>query len=193
MASENWARTHVGGTWKDTPDRSERDLYITPTVAVEELCALEKFSDNVWECCCGTGAISSVLESKGYDVRTSDIHPLIDGAETLDFMEAENDSWDGDIITNPPFNNSLAMLKKALDVVKTGHKVVMFLPISFLETAKRVAFLKEHPMCRVYVARLRLRCLRPDEEETTKSSAVCYCWMVWEKGWHGEPIIRWFH
>ena len=189
MATKGWARIHVGCDITGR-DRVERDLYTTPTKAVEELVTLEKFQSDVWEPACGTGSISGVLSNAGYRVRNSDIYPEMEDAETLDFFNT-NEVWDGDIITNPPYAMSLAFVQKALSVVKDGAKVCMFLPITFLETKKRTEWFKTCPPTRVYIARMRLACNSPTKQ--FKGSAVCYAWIIWEKGWRGEPILRWFN
>ena len=43
----------------------------------------------------------------------------------------------------------------------------------------------------VYVFSKRTVCARNGDFENTKGSAVCYCWYIWEKGFKGEPVIRW--
>ena len=36
---------------------------------------------------------------------------------------------------------------------------------------------------------------RPDGDfsQGESTSAVCYCWFVWEKGFKGNPVIKWFN
>lgn len=43
--------------------REENDYYATEPKAVEELLKVESFSPCVWECACGEGHISKVLEN----------------------------------------------------------------------------------------------------------------------------------
>lgn len=191
MASESWKRGHLGCDLHNH-ERSERDFYCTPIIATEELCSLENFSEDVWEPACGSGAISSILEQRGYKVRKSDIMPSVEGGETLDFMQC-SEKWDGDIITNPPYKIGVDFVRHALDLVGNGHKVAMFLSITFLETKKRCEFLEAFPPSRVYIARRRLHCTMPGELDKGIAGIVCYCWVIWEKGYRGEPILRWFH
>lgn len=42
----------------------------------------------------------------------------------------------------------------------------------------------------MYVFRKRTNSYRNDDR-SLGGSAVCYCWYVWEKGYTGEPTIRW--
>lgn len=53
--------------------REEHDYYATEPKATELLMQLEKFNPNIWECACGEGHISKVLERYGYNVRSTDL------------------------------------------------------------------------------------------------------------------------
>ena len=116
--------------------------------------------------------------------------------EILDFLTS-NVKWDGDIITNPPYKFAQEFVEKAMESVTEGHKVIMYLKLTFLETAKRRELFKKYPPKYIYVATKRLGCAPngqfSDMENETESGAVCYAWYVWEKGFSGEPTIRWFN
>lgn len=92
----------LGASNHTDKDRQNEDFYATDPIAAELLLKEEKFSHNIWECACGQKHLSGVFEKYGYNVRSSD---LIDrcGNEVFDFLSMENQSWDGDIITNPPY------------------------------------------------------------------------------------------
>lgn len=77
--------------------------------------------------------------------------------------------------------------------MQDGAKVAMFLKILFLEGQKRRKFFEQHPPKYVYVASGRLSCAKNADFEKYPSSAVCYAWFVWEKGFKGEPVIRWIN
>ena len=49
---------------------------------------------------------------------------------------------------------------------------------------------KEYPPKRVYVFVNRVNCGK-NGVFGKESSAVCYCWFVWEKGFKGKPTIDW--
>ena len=66
--------------------------------------------------------------------------------------------FDGDIITNPPYKYALQFVEKALERVKPGRKVAMFLKLQFLEGKSRKAFFLKHPPKTVYVSSSRLIC-----------------------------------
>ena len=67
----------------------------------------------------------------------------------------------------------------------------MFLKIQFLEGKKRRELFRKYPPKTIYVATKRLGCAKSGE--TFTAGAVCYAWFVWEKGFSGDPIIKWFN
>lgn len=172
--------------------RVENDYYATDPRAVETLLQRETFDKNILEPCIGGGHIAKVLEKHGYNVTGMDI---IDRGypNTIiqDFLEYDT-PFDGDIVTNPPYGLALPMVQKALDTIPTGHKVAMFLRIQFLEGKKRYEFYQDNPPKAVYVYSGRMGCARNGNfDPSVSTSAMCFCWFVWEKGYKGEPVIRW--
>ena len=174
-------------------DRENNDYYATPPKAVEELLKREKFNHYVLECAVGGGHISEILKQNGYDVKCSDI---IDrgytDTEIADFLHTERDKNDfaRDIITTPPYSMATEFVKHALDISMDGTKVAMFLKIQFLETKKRYELFKEYPPKKIYVFVNRVNCGK-NGVFGKESSAVCYCWFVWEKGYQDKPIVDW--
>lgn len=172
--------------------REEHDYYATEPKAVEILLENETFSHDIWECACGEGHISKVLEKHGYEVYSSDlIYRGYGDPEPFNFLEDTLEDFDGDIITNPPYKFALEFVKRAIESVSVGHKVAMFLKLQFLEGKARKEFFQKHPPKVVYVSSSRLKCAINGEFEKCSSSAVAYAWFVWEKGFKGNPIIKW--
>lgn len=170
-------------------DRQDDDYYATEPVAVEMLLDLEKFSHDIWEPACGEGHISKVLESHGYSVKSSD---LVDrGYGTVGDFLTTDEKWDGDIVTNPPYKYAQEFVEKSLATVGDGHKVAMFLKLQFLEGKARKELFRNNPPKTVWVSSSRLRCGM--NGEFTGTSAVAYCWYIWEKGYHGDTIVKWFN
>lgn len=171
-----------------THGRPELDYYGTPPSAVEWLLNYETFNKNVWEPCCGEGNISQTLLNHGYNVKSSDIHDYgYSSTVVSDFLEQEV-VFDGDIITNPPYNNITPFVLQAYKLCK--NKVAMLLKIQFLEGIQRhKEIFKEIPPSKIYVFTKRIECLRQGQKP--KGSAICYCWVIWEKNNIYEPIIRW--
>lgn len=140
-------------------DREQNDFYATDPKAVEELLKVQTFSKRVWECACGTGHISNVLKNHGYDVYSTDLIARGYG-DQMDFLNNDIKSWDGDIITNPPYKLALEFVKKAHELVTDGHKVAMFLKLTFLESKRRKAFFSHTPPICLCVFRACLMCVK---------------------------------
>lgn len=138
---------------------------------------------------CGEGNLSKVLEEKGYIVSSFD---KIDRGygKVQDFFEF-NQMWNGDILTNSPYKHALDFTKHALDILPFGHYAIFFLKIQFLEGKERYKFFQENPPKFVYVHSERQKCAMNNNFKEVKSSAVCYAWFIWEKGFKGDTIVRW--
>ena len=175
-------------------ERQQHDYYATEPRAMELLLAEERFSPVIWECACGEGHLSKVLEQHGFEVISTDlIYRGFGDPEPLDFLKETLDDFEGDIITNPPYKYALQFVEQALNSVQPGRKVAMFLKLQFLEGKNRKEFFKENPPKAVYVSSSRLNCAKNGEFEKYTSSAVAYAWFVWEKGFKGDPVIRWIN
>ena len=166
------------------------DYYATEPKATEVLLEQEHFAPVVWECACGEGHISKVLESHGYNVVSTDlVYRGYGRLNPCDFLLEDVVDFSGDIITNPPYKYALEFVKHALNIVQQGRKVAMFLKLTFLEGKARKAFFLKNPPKVVYVSSSRLECGKNGKFE--RKNAVAYAWFVWEKGFCGDPIIKW--
>lgn len=172
-------------------ERQTHDYYATEPKALELLLELEPFN-NVWECACGEGHLSEVLKKHNIHSKSSD---LIDRGygEVFDFLSIENQGWDGDIVTNPPYKYVSEFIVKSLEIIKDGNKLALFLPIRYLEgKARKHIFLKTPPKT-VYISSSRLNCANNGDFINFKSSTMAYSWIVWVKGFQGDTIIKWFN
>ena len=193
MRSINSVFSPIGARVIAREDREENDYYATDPNALKLVLADLELDHNVWECACGAGHLSKVLEDNGYNVKSTDLYDRGYGISGVNFLETE-ETFNGDILTNPPYSLALDFVKKGLDVIEDGHKVVMFLKIQFLEGKKRREFFKENPPKYVIVSSSRSKCAKGGNEELFNGpSAVCYAWFVWVKGFKGDPKIRWFN
>jgi hypothetical protein len=178
-------------------NREQNDFYATEPKAIELLLKLEQFNKNIWEPCAGLGHISEVLKKNGYNVTSTDLISRGYGTGGVDFLKINktsmNTQTDYDIITNPPYKNAILFVEKALDLVQKNNKVAMFLKIQFLEGNKRRKLFEKHPPKTIYVPSARLNCAKNADFATYKSSALCICWFIWEKGYKGDTIIKWFN
>lgn len=175
-------------------DRQAEDYYATEPKATEWLCKLESFKGPILEPSCGEGHIAKVLMAHGYEVECRDLVDRGFGTSGKDFLAIGNTTWQGDIITNPPYKFALEFVRKALAIIPDGHKVAMFLKIQFLEGKARRQLFDSTPPKTVWVSSSRLRCaINGDFERTAQSGAVSYAWFVWEKGYKGDTVVRWFN
>ncbi|HAU87646.1 MAG TPA: conjugal transfer protein, partial [Lachnospiraceae bacterium] len=130
----------------------------------------------IWECACGEGHLSKVLEKHGYDVISTDlIYRGFGSNRLLDFLK-ESIDFGGDIITNPPYKYALEFVEQALNCVHIGRKVAMFLKLQFLEGKRRKEFFQQNPPKKIYVSSFRLICAMNGEFSKYPSSAIAYAW-----------------
>ena len=186
----------LGASNHTEEERQKEDYYATDPIAVELLLDLETFNKDVWECACGEKHLSNVLEKRGFNVRSSDIIKRCDDIEEYDFLKKENIEWNGDIITNPPYKYAEEFIYKALQIIPTGNKVAMFLRLQFLEGKKRKQLFTNFPPSKVLISSSRIICAKNADFEKMKQgggSAVAFAWFIWEKGFQGDPIIKWFN
>lgn len=162
---------------------------------MELLLAEEQFSPVIWECACGEGHLSKVLEQYGFEVISTDlVYRGYGDPEPLDFLKDTLEDFEGDIITNPPYKYALEFVQRALKSVKPGRKVAMFLKLQFLEGKARKGFFLHNPPKTIYVSSSRLNCAKNgDFEKCSFNSAIAYAWFVWKKGFTGDPVIKWIN
>ena len=99
-------------------ERQRHDYYATEPKAMELLLAEEQFSPVIWECACGEGHLSKVLEQHGFEVISTDlIYWGFGDLEPLDFQKETLDDFEGDIITKQPYKYALEFVEQALNSV----------------------------------------------------------------------------
>ena len=177
----------IVGSSRNNGEREPDDYYPTPAYAVEELLKREEFQGEVWECACGEGDISKVFESNGFSVRSTDLIDRGFGSQ-LDFLKS--DVISDNIITNPPYKIALDFVMKAKK--QSRNKIAMFLKTVWLESEGRYEMFqdKEFPLKCVYQFSKRVT-LTKGGKKMKNSGMIAYAWYVWEKGYEGEPVIRW--
>lgn len=186
----------LGASNHTEKEREANDYYATEPRAVELLLELERFHHYIWEPACGEGHISKVLEAHGYSVISTDLVARGYGMPDVDFLKCNGIKDGYDIITNPPYKYGKEFVEKALELVDNGHKVAMFLKLQFLEGKARGKLFEKYPPKTVYVARGRLLCAKNADFDGMRAgggSAVAYGWFVWEKGYKGDTVIKWFN
>jgi hypothetical protein len=178
---------------EDPPDRRERahkrqefDYYATPAWAVASMLDCVKLNGPILEPCSGDGAISRVVESRGYSVKSSDIRNDDGvygdrGINVLDILE-----WDGDIVTNPPYRIAEEVIGHCLSIVPKGRRVVMLLRMGFYEAACRSDFFARNPPEMVLSHTRRVKFRSADSAQLNKDHSA---WYVWTVGWEGKTVL----
>lgn len=179
--------------------REPEDFYATQPKALEIF--LDKLNqDNiilnnqVWECACGQGHLAKVLIERGFIVNATDLVDRGYGVGNIDFLGDIPDNHfmnDCDILTNPPFNLAEKFVEKSMEILKPGNKLFLFLKIQFLEGQKRKELFKKYPPKYLYCYSARQLCSRNGEFDKYIATTQFYAWYIWEKGFVGEPIVRW--
>lgn len=183
--------------------RVDNDFYATDPKAVEMLLNQYKFNGNkMLEPCIGNGNIANAVKSfAGYEsINVTGIDIVDRGySNTIvsDFLTWENNRLKYDfIISNPPYSMAQEFIEHGLNLLNENGQMAMFLKIQFLEGAKRKEFFENNPPRYIYVFRNRMATWnngQPVDPNTGKkwATTMCHAWFVWEKNWHGEPIVRW--
>ena len=131
-------------TIKRFADLDGPDFFPTPRWATFALIDNEKFSGDIWECACGDGTMSKVLEETGCTVLSSDLHDRGYGEIGLDFLTSTR--YADNIVSNPPFNSAEGFVARG--VKHARKKLALLLRLAFLEGANRArTIFSECPPC----------------------------------------------
>lgn len=175
-------------TTKRFADLEGPDFYPTPRWATFALIDNEPFQQDIWECACGDGAMSRVLEETGNQVHSSDLYDRGYGEIGHDFLTTRRRHRN--IITNPPFHSAQGFVATALK--QAEGKFALLLRLAFLEGANRArTIFQVHPPSRVWVFSERIT-FYPKGAKITGSGTTAYAWYVWDKDHSGPTELAWF-
>lgn len=173
-------------------DRQRDDFYATPRSAIEQFLDVERFDGAIWEPACGDGAVSRVLQERGYDVVSSDLINRGYGEAGRDFL-LEWQVAAPNVVTNPPFKLGTEFARHALRLVP--GKVALLLKIGFIEGPTKADLHDgDHRLARVWVIRRRVTFLKNGHElirSEGKGGIHTYAWFVWDREYSGPPVIGW--
>jgi hypothetical protein len=173
----------------DPVNRHPEDFYPTWPAATRALLSVERFDGAIWEPACGTGDMSRVLESAGYDVISTDLIDRGYGEGGRDFL-MEWSPLAPNIVTNPPFRWAIEFTDRALQL--TTGKVALFLRLAFLEGEKRGRWFPETPLARVWIMSRRVPMQRGRiHEEGDGGGVIAFAWFVWDHAHSGPPALGW--
>jgi hypothetical protein len=175
-------------TMKRFADLDGPDFFPTPAWATHALIDNEDFVGDVWECACGDGSMSEVLETTGNKVISSDLIDRGYGDGDHDFLE----SWRKapNIITNPPYNAAEGFVQAGLE--KASKKFALLLRLAFLEGANRQrTIFTDAPPSRVWVFSERIT-FYPAGAIQKGTGTTAYAWFVWDKDASNSTELKWF-
>ena len=175
-------------TLKRFADLDGPDFFPTPAWATHALIDNEDFRGDIWECACGDGTMSEVLETTGNRVISSDLHNRGYGEADHDFL----DSWRKapNIITNPPYNAAEGFVRAGLE--RAGKKFALLLRLAFLEGANRQrTIFTDAPPSRVWVFSERIT-FYPAGAVQKGTGTTAYAWFVWDKDTNSGTELKWF-
>jgi hypothetical protein len=175
-------------TMKRFADLEGPDFFPTPHWATFALADNERFTGDIWECACGDGAMSKVLEKTGAPVFSSDLYQRGYGQSGLDFLNPTRSA--DNIITNPPYNCAEGFVASGVNYAR--HKFALLLRLAFLEGANRAnTIFARTPPSRVWVFSERIT-FYPAGAERRGSGTTAYAWFVWDKNAPSGTELKWF-
>ena len=192
----------LGASNHTDKERQNEDFYATDPVATEWLLKLENIHDVVIDNSVGEGDLMFPIIKSGRKVIGFDI---VNRFSQHPGFEFRNENWldfnpdkllNADIIFNPPYKLAQEFVEHSINLVEEGRKVCAFLKLQFLEGKKRKELFEKYPPKIVYVSSSRILCAKNADFTGMREaggSTVAYCWYVWEKGYKGETLIKWFN
>lgn len=172
---------------KRLADLEGPDFYPTPPWATYALIENEPFKGDIWECACGDGSMSKVLEETGNPVHSSDLYDRGYGESNIDFLSSTKIV--DNIITNPPYNKAEEFLEKGLQL--SNKKLALLLRLAFLEGAKRSNYIfNTNPPNRIWVFSERITFYR-NEIKNKNGGTTAYAWFVWDKNYIKTTQLSW--
>ncbi|MBZ8133945.1 hypothetical protein [Afifella sp. IM 167] len=175
-------------TLKRFADLDGPDFFPTPPWATFALVDNEAFKGDLWECACGDGAMSRVLEDANPSTFSSDLYRRGYGEPGIDFLDPARTA--DNIVTNPPYNCAEGFVASGLKHAR--RKFALLLRLAFLEGANRQrTIFSRCPPSRVWVFSERIT-FYPSGVERKGSGTTAYAWFVWDKDASTGTELKWF-
>lgn len=173
--------------------RQGNNYYATHPSVTQDLLSVELFNDKILEPFCGGGSMADVIKANGYEVKAYDIIDRGYG-EQGDFFQVAFPEGEYDIISNPPYDESLIkIIKRCLDIC--DNKVAMLLPVLYLSGKARYdEIFKKNPPIRVYIYSERINIAKNGDFEKYSdrgANMTIYAWFIWQRGYRGTTELRW--
>ena len=170
------------------------DYYVTPVKdiitflgALDEEVSLDIWNKTILDPCAGGDPSHDMSYPKALreyyaipddwnGIKTIDIREDSLAETKCNYIETKLDYKPFLIISNPPFNQAIEFIKKALDDVEDGGYVAMLLRLNFLETKARKDFFDNYMPTWIFVHHKRM-----SFTDAGGTDSVAYCHMVWKK------------
>jgi hypothetical protein len=169
----------------DTRPRQQGDWYPTPSEVTQVLMEMVQFEGNVYEPCCGDGALARVIEHYGHTVFGTDLYDRGYGlghGKKFDILKMQ-ELLAPNVITNPPFDIAAEIIDHVMGNLKP-QKMALLLKASFWHAKTRSALFNRYRPSRIIPLTWRpdfMRLGRPTME---------VAWCIWEKGFEGHPTYE---
>ena len=148
----------------------------------------EKFSGDIWECACGDGTMSRVLEETGCTVPSTDLYQRGYGEAGHDFLKPSRSA--DNIVTNPPYNCAEGFVASGVKLARQSSRCCCALPFLKGQTAP-IRFSLECAAFRVWVFSERIT-FYPNGVEPKGTGTTAYAWFVWDKDAPRTTELKWF-
>lgn len=180
-------------------ERHKYDYYVTPIQPIKDF--LQKFIATeqlgggqdllIADVCAGGDPVNPMsypeaIKSLGLDEKllTLDIREDSRAEVKGDYLEYAFKDEPDVIITNPPFNMALDMIRKALEDVKDGGYVAMLLRLNFIGSKGRKSFFDENMPKYLFIHHERISFTGDG-----KKDSIEYAHFVWQKNYKGDTKV----
>jgi hypothetical protein len=177
-------------------ERAANDFYPTEPWVTRALCQAVEFDNRgiLWEPACGDGRMAKELDRWHAAVVASDIADYGFGETGRDFLDPATVKWLADlragaiaaIVTNPPFDQAVAFITRALELTRPSEGRV-----AILQRHEFDAPAKNHPLfAPPFAAKLILHKRPRWSDEDKASPRFPYSWYIWDWRHQGPPVLR---
>jgi hypothetical protein len=179
--------------------RDPHDSYETPKDAVHQLLGSQRLEGRIWDPSCGRGMIVQALIDASIDkgrIFASDkyVHrarlddPPVSGmiSHGIDFLEQASCPDIANIVMNPPFSQSDAHVRHALQIIPSNGMVCVLLRLTWMSAKKRADFLM-HLTKIIMVGRLKM--LPEGAPDKGHGGTVDFAWFIFEPRMIESTII----
>lgn len=174
--------------------RDPLDWYVEPASCVHSLFNVVHFEGAIHDPCCGQGTIPKVAEARGFYATGADIVPRSPEYGCLDFF---TDSFPRhNIVTNPPFRESMRIIQHAKEVVTPGGIIAVLAQAKFLYSQGRIDLFDDCEQIIILSKRPSMptgSSLLEHGEAIRGGGSLDYCWCIWRAGTAGPTrcVIDW--